>query len=122
MDRLFRVAAATVALTVGCGGGDPTGTDDDAAGNDGGAAGAVAAGGGGAGGSGGDPACNPAAEYPLGPYGNDVGDVVAELRLQGYRNDAADGLAAAQPVVDYTLNHARLTCKGFALIHLSDAT
>ncbi|MFP6686886.1 MAG: hypothetical protein VB934_19345 [Polyangiaceae bacterium] len=84
-----------------------------------GAGGAIAGGGmGGMGGMG--DSCDPSTPYPEGPYGNGVGDVVADLQLFGYRNDAAAGLSKDQPLVPYRFNDMR--CKGYALVHLSDYT
>ena len=66
--------------------------------------------------------CSPEPSYPAGPYGSQVGDVIANLQLRGYRNDLGEGLATAQGVSEYSLDDARLACKGYALIHLSDVT
>lgn len=119
----FAVASTLVLVTAACGGGnEPSNgltTGATAGGGGAGATGGTLA----MGGNGGaETACSPDPSYPPGPYGNQVGDVIANLQLSGYRNDAGEGLATAQGVSEYSLDDARLACMGYALIHLSDVT
>lgn len=95
------------------GGGQGTGaTGGDAAGGDG----VGGAGGDGTGGvgTGGQPP-----GYPDPPYGVEVGETMANLQWEGFVNDDAQGLANAQPFVDYSMNDVRLSGKEYALIHMS---
>jgi hypothetical protein len=78
-------------------------------------------GGAGQGGSGAGVACGEG-DYPAGPYGTQLGDVIANLQLRGYVNDSAEGLASAQPLVDHSFDDVRKSCKGYALVHVSDYT
>jgi hypothetical protein len=84
-------------------------------------AGAGGAAAGGMTGVGGAAACGEG-DYPPGPYGTQLGDVVANLQLRGYVNDTAEGLANAQPLVDVSFDDVRKSCKGYALVHVSDYT
>jgi hypothetical protein len=94
------------------------------------AGGAMAAGGGNVGGTtntggmagnaggGGSPVLGP---YPAGPYGATMGAVLANLKLQGYVDDAGTGFASDQPWRDsYTLEDVRATGAKYALIHISE--
>jgi hypothetical protein len=59
--------------------------------------------------------------YPSGPYGNKVGDVLTNLKLQGYLNESGAGLASAQPWLDaYSLGDLRATGTKYALVHVSE--
>ncbi|MEQ9318023.1 MAG: hypothetical protein RIF41_02650 [Polyangiaceae bacterium] len=117
------MTSALVVITAACGGGDEP-SNGLTTGSTTGSGGAGASGGtlamGGNGGA--ETECSPEPSYPAGPYGSQVGDVIANLQLRGYRNDLGEGLATAQGVSEYSLDDARLACKGYALIHLSDVT
>jgi hypothetical protein len=95
--------------TGGSGGAQTGGTGGIAAGGTGGATT------GGAGGTGGDPG-----GYPAGPYGRDIGNTFPNLAWQGYVNDAAVGLASAQPFVVYTMDDVRRSGTGYAIVHVSE--
>ena len=117
------IASTLVLVTAACGGGNEpsNGLTTGATAGSGGAGatgGTLAMGGNG----GGETVCSPDPSYPAGPYGSDVGDVIADLQHRGYRNDTGEGLATAQGVSEYSLDDARLACMGYALIHLSDVT
>lgn len=59
--------------------------------------------------------------YPAGPYGNDVGAVLTDLKLQGYVDDAADAIANTKPFVDsYSLEDVRASGAKYALVHVSE--
>jgi hypothetical protein len=59
--------------------------------------------------------------YPGGPYGNKVGDVLTNLKLQGYLNESGAGLASDQPWLDsYTMEDLRATGAKYALVHVSE--
>lgn len=59
--------------------------------------------------------------YPAGPYGNNVGDVVPDLKWQGYVNPTADVVSTTRPFAATSLDELRRTArKPYALIHASD--
>ncbi len=59
--------------------------------------------------------------YPAGPYGNDVGAVLTDLKLQGYVDDKADAIANTKPFVDsYSLEDVRASGAKYALVHVSE--
>jgi len=59
--------------------------------------------------------------YPSEPYGNAVGDTLANLQLQGYLNEEADAISNTKPFVDsYSLEDVRATGAGYALVHVSE--
>lgn len=59
--------------------------------------------------------------YPAGPYGNKVGDVVANLAWEGYVNPTAVDLASTKPYVTTDLDKLRRDAKkGYALVHVSE--
>ena len=139
--RWARHAAAASALVIagnGCGSSNNGGSSAGAAGSGQGGSGGVsgsagaagnagaggtggAAGSAGTGGSGGTAACTPAPSYPAGPYGENVGDVIADWHWKGYVNETAAGLANTQPYVnDYSMDDLRRSGRGYALVHLSE--
>lgn len=59
--------------------------------------------------------------YPAGPYGNKVGDVLPDLKWQGYVNAMSDALSDTKPFVTTSLDALRRTArKPYALIHVSE--
>jgi hypothetical protein len=59
--------------------------------------------------------------YPAGPYGNNVGDVVANLAWEGYVSPLADALANTKPYVTTSMDQLRRDAKkGYALVHVSE--
>ena len=59
--------------------------------------------------------------YPAGPYGNKVGDVVANLAWEGYVNLTADAISTTKPYVTADLDKLRRDAKkGYALVHVSE--
>jgi hypothetical protein len=58
--------------------------------------------------------------YPGGPYGPLVGDTIADLRWQGYVDEAAVGLASARPWSAYSLDDVRRSGRPLLLLHVSD--
>jgi hypothetical protein len=63
-----------------------------------------------------------AANYPPGPYGNDVGDTIADLKWEGYVNETADSQSDAKPYMDYGTDAMRKSGKRYGLIHISAFT
>jgi hypothetical protein len=59
--------------------------------------------------------------YPAGPYGNKLGDVVANLAWEGYVSPLADAIASTKPYVTTSLDQLRRDAKkGYALVHVSE--
>jgi len=59
--------------------------------------------------------------YPDGPYGNAEGDVLTNLKLQGYVNDKGDVISNTLPFVDtYSLEDVRASGAKYALVHVSE--
>lgn len=60
--------------------------------------------------------------YPPAPYGNKVGDVMANLVWEGYVNDLADAISNTKPYVASTSMDAlrKKASKGYALVHVSE--
>jgi hypothetical protein len=60
--------------------------------------------------------------YPGAPYGNKVGDVMANLAWEGYVNDLADAISNTKPYVASTsMDELRKKAsKGYALVHVSE--
>jgi hypothetical protein len=60
--------------------------------------------------------------FPPGPYGNKVGDVMANLQWEGYLDDLADAVANTKPYVAMTSMDAlrKKAPKGYALVHVSE--
>ena len=58
--------------------------------------------------------------YPAGPYGNAVGDVIANFTWAGYADDAADAIATTKTFGTYSLDDARHSGKKYALINLAE--
>ncbi|MGZ3452339.1 MAG: hypothetical protein ACXWUG_20560 [Polyangiales bacterium] len=60
--------------------------------------------------------------YPPAPYGNKVGDVMANLQWEGYVNDLADAISNTKPYVASTsMDELRKKAsKGYALVHVSE--
>lgn len=84
-------------------------------------AGGMASGGSSVGGSGNPGACfDTGSAYPAGPYGNDEGDVVANLELEGYVNLEADAISNTKPYVDTSLEALRRTGRCYAVVHVSE--
>lgn len=94
--------------TGGAGGTGGTGTGGGA-GTSGGTAGT------GAGGSGG----TASAQYPAGPYGKAVGDVMQNYSFHGYVNDDGTALSSTLTQSDFDLQAVRASGKRYALIHLA---
>ncbi len=63
-----------------------------------------------------------AANYPPGPYGNDVGDTIADLKWEGYVNETADTQSDSKPYMDYGTDAMRKSGKRYGLIHISAFT
>jgi hypothetical protein len=64
---------------------------------------------------------DPFGPYPAGPYGNKVGDVVANLAFEGYVNDLADALSSTKPYGATSMDALRKKApKGYGLVHVSE--
>lgn len=63
------------------------------------------------------------AAYPAGPYGNQLGDVLPNIELEGYLSTETTGLAYQAPFQSLTFADVRQnTDKTHALIHVSGFT
>lgn len=93
-----------------------------ACGSDGGGGGAAGSSGGAAGSSGGGAgSAGAAAAYPPGPYGSEVGDVVANHAFEGYVNEAGDALSTTKPyLAAWTLDDLRKSGRPYAVVHVSE--
>jgi hypothetical protein len=58
--------------------------------------------------------------YPAGPYGNNVGDTIAPLVWEGYRNDTGDAVSTTKPYGNYSMDDLRRSGKAYAIVHISD--
>ncbi|MBI5514071.1 MAG: hypothetical protein HY909_09910 [Deltaproteobacteria bacterium] len=58
--------------------------------------------------------------YPPGPYGNREGQILADLRLDGYVNLAADRVSTELPFVQTSMAALRGRGRGYGLVHLSE--
>lgn len=69
-----------------------------------------------------DTGVDPFGAYPAGPYGNKVGDVMANLQWEGYVNTLADAISNTKPYVASTsMDKLRRDAKkGYALVHVSE--
>lgn len=69
-----------------------------------------------------DTGVDPFGAYPAGPYGNKVGDVMANLEWEGYVNTLADAISNTKPYVASTsMDKLRRDAKkGYALVHVSE--
>lgn len=61
-----------------------------------------------------------AGPYPPGPYGNRMGDVLANLSWEGYVNSAGGAISTTRPYGTTTLQQLRGSGRGYALVHVSD--
>lgn len=94
-------------------GGEDVATDDTASGADT-ATGSDTA-------SGTDTGVDPFGAFPAGPYGNKVGDIVANLQWEGYVSPLSDALANTKPYVTTSMDKLRRDAKkGYALVHVSE--
>jgi hypothetical protein len=59
-------------------------------------------------------------EYPPGPYGIEIGDALADLRLQGFVHPTGTGLATTQPFVNTSLGALRGEGRGHALVFIAE--
>lgn len=59
--------------------------------------------------------------YPVGPYGGRaVGDVLGNLKWEGYVNDTAAALSSTEPYVPYSLDDLHRSGKALLLLHVAD--
>lgn len=131
--KLLRRVSAGLALAMTLGLGAAACGSDDGGGSSG--SGGLASGGagsgglasGGAAGSGGSMDAGTDAPvnygpYPAGPYGNEVGDTIANLAWEGYVNTAGAAPAHTLPYGDYSTDEMRKSGKPYGLIHISAFT
>jgi hypothetical protein len=139
---LVFVAALAVSGVPGCGSDDDDdgyggssgsgGSGGGTGGSTGGSAGSGGAGGstGGSAGSGGTAgsagsagtagSAGFSAAYPPGPYGREVGEVIANYEFEGYVNYTADALSTTKPfVASWTMDDLRKSGKPYAFLHVS---
>lgn len=57
--------------------------------------------------------------YPGGPYGNAVGDTIANVAWEGYVNVTGAASSDTLPYVDYSTDEMRKSGKAYGLIHVS---
>ncbi|GAC1351613.1 MAG: hypothetical protein NVSMB1_06300 [Polyangiales bacterium] len=62
--------------------------------------------------------------YPLGPYGNKIGDTVPNFKWRGYVDEADDVIATSKPFVTTTTldDLRRKARKPYALIHVAEVS
>lgn len=60
--------------------------------------------------------------YPPGPYGNAVGDTIANLAWEGYVNITAAASSDTLPYGDYSTDDLRKSGRPYGLIHISAFT
>lgn len=59
--------------------------------------------------------------YPAGPYGDKLGDKVANFKWRGYVNELADAVSTTKPIVDTSLDELRKKArKPWALLHVAE--
>lgn len=126
MLRVMRgfVHLAVLLLAVGCGSSEAGSAGSGASGAGGsGGTGSFDASGGASGGAMDAAADGTLDAYPPGPYGNQVGDVLADLETQGYLRHDATGLAYEAPFGTVRLSDVRATAPvAHAVIHVSGFT
>lgn len=61
-----------------------------------------------------------ASAYPPGPYGFEVGSVVAPMTWEGYANPTAQGSALDKPYGSYTLDEIRRSGARYLLLYTAD--
>lgn len=120
--KLLRRVSAGLALAMTLGlGAAACGSDDGGGAGSGGLASGGAAGSGGSMDAGTDAPVN-YGPYPAGPYGNEVGDTIANLAWEGYVNTAGAAPAHTLPYGDYSTDEMRKSGKPYGLIHISAFT
>jgi hypothetical protein len=62
-----------------------------------------------------------AVDYPTGPYGVDVGDILPNFALTGFVNESATGASTDGTFEDYSLAQLKATGAKYAFIHVSAA-
>lgn len=127
-SRISRGLSIGLALALGlaaCGSDDSSGGGAGASGSGGlaqtggtGAGGAAVGGTGGGFDAGSDAPVDPG-PYPAGPYGNAVGDTVANLAWEGYVNLDASASSDTLPYGDYSTDDMRKSGKSYGLIHIA---
>ena len=58
--------------------------------------------------------------YPAGPYGTAVGAVLGDMRLEGFVNPTAQGLASARPYVSTSMAALRGQGRGYAVVFIAE--
>lgn len=58
--------------------------------------------------------------YPEGPYGNRLGNVLANLSWEGYVNPTGEALSNTLPYTMTSLQALRGSGRGYALVHVSE--
>ena len=67
-----------------------------------------------------DTGTDPFGAYPAGPYGNKVGDVVANLTWEGYVNPTGEAISNTLPYTTTSLQALRGNRRGYAMVHVSE--
>jgi hypothetical protein len=131
--RALWLASSTVLAFASLSCGDDDGTTESASTGSGGAGASgstsSASGGGGPGSGGGGTGSggatsyqvcdNPPPNYPEGPYGNEVGDTLPLLQLQGYANPGGDQLATDGTFGAFSTDDIRQAGSPHVMIHLA---
>lgn len=58
--------------------------------------------------------------YPAGPYGTAVGEVLGDMRFEGFVNPTAQGLASARPYVSTSMAALRGQGRGYAVVFVAE--
>jgi len=58
--------------------------------------------------------------YPAGPYGTAVGQVLGDMRLEGFVNPTAEGLASARPYVSTSMAALRGRGRGYGVVFVAE--
>ena len=58
--------------------------------------------------------------YPAGPYGNAMGDVIANLSWEGYVNTTGGAVSTTRPYTPTSMQAQRMLGRRYALVHVSE--
>jgi len=58
--------------------------------------------------------------YPSGPYGTEVGQVLANVAFEGFVNPSGTGLAIDQPYTATSMAELRASARGYGLVFVAE--
>ena len=58
--------------------------------------------------------------YPAGPWGTAVGEVLGDMRFEGFVNPTAQGVASARPYVSTSMAALRGRGRGYAVVFVAE--